>query len=111
MFEKDTVYRESLGLSFEASIALWSKAKTLRMLGRVEEALQIQMSLVDHPDRQEHPAEGYTHEEIGECLLLLQRNVEATPHFTIAYSRLGEDPWLKAKEADRLERLRRFRTF
>jgi tetratricopeptide (TPR) repeat protein len=106
LFERDLALRESQGQTFEASIALWSKAKTLRFLGRVDEALAIQESLVDHPERQGNPAEGYTHEEIGECLLLLGREAEAKAHFAIAYERLGNDPWLEANEPDRLARLR-----
>lgn len=106
LFERDMKFRESRGQSFEASIALWSKAKTLRFLGRVEEALAIQQSLVDNPERKGKPAEGYTHEEIGECLLLLGREDEAAPHFAIAYERLSGDIWLQANEAERLARLR-----
>ena len=70
-----------------------------------DEALAIQESLVDHPDRLGRLAEGYTHEEIGECLLLLGREEEAAPHFAIAFSRLRDDPWLKASEPDRLSRI------
>src|SRR5262249_25261719 len=103
LFERDIAYRHSIGAEFEASIALWSKAKTLRFLGRVDEALPIQQSLVDHPLRNGKPAEGYTHEEIGECLLLLGRESEATPHFAIAYRCLRAPNLVDAR---RLERLR-----
>jgi len=91
----------------EASIALWSRAKTLRFLGRVEEALQIQRGLLSHPDRDGKPAEGYTNEEIGECLILLNRGVESKSHFAIAHEILSADPWLVANEAERLQRLKR----
>lgn len=107
IFIKDIAFRESLGLPFEASIARWSQAATLRLLGRIEEALKIQLSLVDHPLRQRNEAEGYTHEEIGECLLLLGRATEAAPHFAIAFERLGTDPWLLTNEKERLDRLQR----
>ena len=106
LFEEDRLFRESLGKTFEASIALWSKAKTLRFLGRAEEALAIQLALVDHPDRTGGLAHGYTHEEIGECLLSLDRDDEAKSHFAIALERLGTDPWLQANEAERLTRIR-----
>ncbi len=106
LFEEDRLFRESLGRSFEASIALWSKAKMLRLLGRVEEALVIQLPLLDHPERAGKEAEGYTQEEIGECLLLLDRAEEAKPHFAIAHERLGSDPWLQANEGERLARIR-----
>lgn len=107
LFEKDILFRESQGREFQASIALWSKAKTLRFLGRVPKALEIQQSLIDHTDRKGKAAEGYTHEEIGECLLLLGRREEAAPHFAIAHTRLGNEPWLKANESERLSRIER----
>ncbi len=106
IFEKDIQFRESRGLDFEASIARWSAAKMMRFLGRVDEALVIQQELATHPLRQGKPAEGYSHEEIGECLLQLGREDEAKPHFAIAYERLHEDQWLQANEADRLARLK-----
>jgi tetratricopeptide (TPR) repeat protein len=107
LFERDIAFRNSRNLAFQASIALWSKAKTLRFLGRIDEALEILHGLVDHPDRQGNAAEGYTHEEIGECLLSLGRADEAKPHFALAFERLGGDPWLQANESARLERIRR----
>ncbi len=107
LFTKDVAYRESIGRTFEASIALWSRAKTLRFLGRVEEALQIQRGLLSHPDRHGKPAEGYTNEEIGECLILLNREAESKPHFAIAHEILSGDPWMVANEAERLQRLKK----
>ncbi len=106
LFERDIAFREAQSQRFEASIATWSRAVTLRYLGRVEEALAVQQSLVDHPYRQGNAAEGYTHEEIGECLLALGRDAEARPHFAIALERLGSDEWLQANEPERLARLK-----
>ena len=106
LFERDIAFREAQSQRFEASIATWSRAVTLRYLGRAEEALAVQQSLVDHPDRQGNAAEGYTHEEIGECLLLLGRDAEAKPHFAIAHERLGDDEWIQANEPARLARLK-----
>lgn len=105
-FERDIAFRKAQSQRFEASIATWSRAVTLRYLGRAEEALAVQQSLVDHPDRQGNAAEGYTHEEIGECLLLLGRDAEAKPHFAIAHERLGDDEWIQANEPARLARLK-----
>ena len=79
----------------------------LRALGRVDETLAIQRSLVDHPDRQGNPAEGYTHEEIGECLMLLDLPEDAVAHFAIAHAHLGQDARLRANEAERLARIER----
>jgi tetratricopeptide (TPR) repeat protein len=107
LFEKDIRLRESLDQEFEASIARWSKAKTLRLLGRTSEALEIQQSLVEHPDRKGKSAEGYTHEEIGECLIVLGQEEAAAPHFAIAFAILKLDPWLVANESERLSRIER----
>ena len=60
--------------------------------------------LVDHPLRKGRRAEGYTHEEIGECLLLLGRQTEAMPHFALAYQRLSAPGVV---DAERLARIRR----
>jgi tetratricopeptide (TPR) repeat protein len=86
----------------EIAVARWSIAKTLRLLGRIDEALGIQEDLVRRDEE-----DGYVHEELGECLLLLDRSEEARPHFARAHALLEDDPWLKRDEAERLERLAR----
>jgi hypothetical protein len=43
---------------------------------------------------------------LGECLLALDRRVEARPYFARAYSELAQDPWLAEDEPTRLERLK-----
>ena len=105
LFEKDVTAWESAGRPFEASIAVWAQGTTLRMMGQVDRALAIQESLLNHPDRRGKPAEGFTHEEIGECLILLGRDAEAAPHFRIAFERL--DDRLQGSEPDRLTRIKR----
>jgi hypothetical protein len=49
---------------------------------------------------------GYTYEELGECLLLLDRPAEARPYFAQAYEVLSQDPWLSRNEPERLTRLK-----
>jgi tetratricopeptide (TPR) repeat protein len=106
LFERHLVMLTDEGKGFQASIARWSGAKQLRFLGRAAEALVIQMSLLAHPDRQDNDAEGYTREEIGECLLALDREDEARPHFGRAWNLLRNDKWLARDEVARLARLR-----
>jgi hypothetical protein len=65
------------------------------------------MELLELPERQNNDAEGYTREEIGECLLLLGRPAEAAPYFARAWDLLHNDPWLIQDEPQRLERLKR----
>jgi tetratricopeptide (TPR) repeat protein len=85
-------------------IALWCIAKTLRFLGRVEEALasqEQQLSAIT--------AEGkdgaYVFEELGECLYALGREEEAIPFFAKAHAALSADPWLAESDPGRIKRL------
>ena len=107
MFEKHLAIRTAEGDTVQMGIARWSMAKELRMLGRVEEALDVQRALLEMPQRRNNESEGYTQEEIGECLLALERGEEARPHFARAWELLHEDPWLRRDESERLDRLRR----
>jgi tetratricopeptide (TPR) repeat protein len=106
LFERDVEYRKKNGSNAEVGIARWSAAKMLRHLGRVEESLRLQTALLEDPDRKGNDSEGYTREEIGECLLLLGRDGEATKHFARAWELLHEDPWLRQDEPARLARLK-----
>jgi tetratricopeptide (TPR) repeat protein len=107
MFQKDLAFRTPSGNKVEIGIARWSAAKVLRNLGRVDEALKTQMELLKLPELQGGDNEGYTQEEIGECLILLGRQAEAVPHFAIAWRLLHDDPWLKRDEPKRLDRMKR----
>jgi tetratricopeptide (TPR) repeat protein len=107
MFQKDIAFRTPSGSKAEIGIARWSAAKVLRYLGRVDEALKTQMELLQLPELKGGENEGYTQEEIGECLILLGRQAEAVPHFAIAWQLLHDDPWLKRDESKRLDRLKR----
>lgn len=88
----------------EIGIAHWSIAKMFRLLGRVEEALDIQSRLLE---TRAGADDGYVHEELGECLLALGRDGEAGPSFARAHAMLSQDPWLVRNEGARLERLAR----
>ena len=107
LFERDIEFRKQSGNNAEVGIARWSAAKMHRHLGRVEESLKLQMELLGDPDRKNNDSEGYTREEIGECLLLLKRPADAAPHFARAWELLHEDPWLSRDEPDRLARLKK----
>lgn len=86
----------------QIQIARWSIAKTLRLLGRVDEALDVQRDLL-----RTLSDDGYVEEEMGECLHALGRPDEAQPHFARAHAFLEKDPWLTRNEPDRLARLER----
>ena len=99
--EKNLAWHEEHDKTDKARVAKWCIARTLRSLDRVDEALAGQRDLLS-----EHEAlgtsDGYVHEELGECLLLLGRAAEALPHFARAFELLSGDPWLAAHEKERL---------
>jgi tetratricopeptide (TPR) repeat protein len=104
MFERALADRVRQGKADDIRIARWCVARCLRSMNRVEEALDMQQVLLAEAEAVGRP-DGYTHEEIGECLLALGRADEARPHFARAYKILSQDPWLSEREPKRLERL------
>jgi tetratricopeptide (TPR) repeat protein len=106
IFEKGEAWQRSKGRVSQTRIATWTVARTLRSLNRVEEALSKQMALKDELASAGEEDDGYVSEEIGECLLLLNRAEEASPYFARAYEVLSKDEWLKDKEPARLARLK-----
>ena len=105
LFEQALAYREAQGQEREARIARWCVARALRSLGRTEEALAMQQTLLDDNERA-GDTDGYVFEELGECLLALGRPEEARPLFACAYAELSRDPWLAESEPERLARLK-----
>lgn len=105
-FHKALTAREAQGNAGQIRIARWCIAKTLRMLGQVDEALAIQQALLTEAIQAGEP-DGYTYEELGECYLALQQTAQAAPHFAQAYALLSQDVWLVANEGERLARLQR----
>jgi len=105
VFEKALRYRLEQAEPSTIRIAKWCVARTLRSLGRTQEALDQQFALLaDH--QAAGSSDGYVSEEIGECLLELGRTDESRPYFAQAYAELSKDQWLVANEAARLERLK-----
>jgi len=104
LFQKAEAWYRSKGRVNETRIARWTVARTLRSMNRVEEALSNQMELEKEFETTGED-DGYVFEEIGECLLLLDRSAEARQHFARAYALLSLDTWLAEKEPQRLERL------
>lgn len=105
MFERALAYRESQGQANAIHIARWCVARCLRSLGRVEEALIQQQALLTDNERLGEK-DGYVLEELGECLLALNRPAYAQPYFAAAYEELSKDVPLIEGEPKRLERLK-----
>jgi tetratricopeptide (TPR) repeat protein len=105
IFEKAETFRRSKGDAKEIRIAVWCVARTLRSLNRVEDALSKQLALkAEYESAGE--TDGYVFEEIGECLLALNRKEEARPYFAKAYEVLSQDEYLVEQEPDRIARLK-----
>jgi hypothetical protein len=75
------------------------------VLSRRAEALDIQRSLQAELARNQ-AIDGYIEEELGECLLALDRRADARPYFARAFAELAQNPWLAESEPARLDRLK-----
>jgi tetratricopeptide (TPR) repeat protein len=105
IFQKAEAFRKSKSDANAARIATWAVARCLRSLKRVEEALSKQLKL-EKEFESAGETDGYVFEEIGECLLLLDRKNEARSYFTKAYEALSQDQFLVENESERLNRLK-----
>ncbi len=101
--------RQQHGIRAPLLVAQWAVARCLRSLGRADEALGLQCDLAAAHAR-DGTDDGYVHEEIAECLVMLGRTADAAPHFRRALELLGSDPTfadLHPERARRLEQLGR----
>lgn len=106
VFQQGLEWQQQAGKAREARIAAWTVGRTLRSLGRHEEALEMQRENLQQIAGT-GDSDGYIQEELGECLLALGRNDEAREHFRRAFAALSEDPWLMESEPARVARLGR----
>jgi tetratricopeptide (TPR) repeat protein len=104
-FERALDTRRVEGDVGRGRIARWSVARCLRTLGRLDEALDLQRGLAAELDAA-GVTDGYVFEEIGECLLGLDRAEDARPWFARAHLELTRDASLVEDQRERLERLR-----
>lgn len=105
LFERAVVLRQQQGNPETIRIARWCVARCLRSLGRNEEALEMQLTLLKEGEETGLP-DAYTHEELGELYLLAGDEETARPHFAAAYADLSQDPWLVENEPKRIARLK-----
>jgi tetratricopeptide (TPR) repeat protein len=97
-------YREH-GDAEQVRVARWSVGRALRSLGRVDEALSLQETLLKDLDAA-GVTDGFVYEELAECLLALERDDEARKYFALAYRELSQDTSLAQAEPARIERLK-----
>jgi tetratricopeptide (TPR) repeat protein len=106
MFQQALAFREAKGQPGPVRIAKWSVARCLRSMGRVDEALAMQRTLLDELNAAGE-TDGYVFEEIGECLLAQEQLDDAVPYFAKAHEMLSQDAWLVENEPERLSRLKK----
>lgn len=105
IFKKAESFFRAKGSVDKTRIAIWTVARCLRSLNRLDEALSKQLAL--HAEFESAgETDGFVFEEIGECLLALLRSEEAKPYFAKAYEVLSEDVRLAENEPDRIARLK-----
>jgi tetratricopeptide (TPR) repeat protein len=109
-FETALGARREQGRPRETRVAEWCVGRCLRALGRPAAALATQGRLAVETAAAGDPEDGFVTEEIGECLLAMDRAEEARPYLARAAALLGSDARLAEHEPDRIARLRRLGT-
>ncbi len=104
MFEKLLTLRREQGDAASIAGATFSVAKTLRLMGHTEEALDMQRQLFDEYQSNGR-RNGFVYEEIAECLTTIGNEAEAMDWFAAAYNELKKDPTV-AGDRDRLLRMK-----
>jgi len=107
LFEKNVEWHTERNAKQGLIIAKWSVGRVLRSLGRIQQALDKQKALYKEIKLKGMREDGYNSEEIGECLLLLNRADESKKYFKKAYTLLSQDIWLSENEKDRIARLKK----
>jgi tetratricopeptide (TPR) repeat protein len=102
LFQRALKVRENDGTPEQINVAKYCVAKVFRLLGQPTKSLVIQESL-----RNKDNLDGFTEEEIGECLLALGKPAQAKSFFRIAYDILSKIGWV-ADDEQRMARLREF---
>lgn len=98
--QPSVVQDESKGFSIQ-----WSRARTLRALGRVPEALEAQKALLTKLSGVGRVS-GYVYLEVAECHQLLKHKDDAKSYFELAYAELSVDGWFSDNKMDELDRMK-----
>lgn len=107
LFEKNVKWQAGRNNDQKLIIAKWSVGRTLRSLGRIDEAVKIHNELLKEIEDKNLQEDGYIYEELGECYLILGKKEESEKNFKTAYELLSKDIWLAEYEKERLERMKK----
>mgnify|MGYP001397654621 FL=1 len=105
-FKKNIVYHTERNHATQLRIAKWCVARTLRAQNKIDEALKMQIELLESVGETE-ANDGYGMEELGELYLLKNDKENSKKYFKEAYTQLSKDKWLVANEKERLERIKK----
>jgi tetratricopeptide (TPR) repeat protein len=105
LFEEALELRSREDNAEATRIARWSVAKTLRVLGKVEQALEMQQAILSQYAGI-GKTDGFVFEELGECQLARGETAQARDWFVKAYTELSKDSDFAQREAPRLARMR-----
>lgn len=104
-FEKALSNFRKLGSEHDVCLTQWSIGKILRKMNRLDEALDIQQSLLNAKKTPTFPM-GRLYQELAECLQTLKRPSEAQPYYEMAFQSLQQDQWIQDNESEELQRLK-----
>lgn len=93
-FETAVPFREEMGNAENLAVAKWSVARTLRELGRTEEALAIVEALLTAS-----PEDRFNNQEVALCLTALGRPNDAKAYAKKAWEGHQDDPWFLENRA------------
>jgi tetratricopeptide (TPR) repeat protein len=105
VFLKALEWRMQKNQPAETFMAKWCVARTLRALNKLEEALKIQLALLEEMIETDK-VDGYVYEELAEIHLLKNDEVYKM-YFNMAWHELKEDVWLSSHEQERLNRIKK----
>ena len=106
-FERDLAWYQERKLENQTRIAKWSIAKMHRLLGDPAKAYEEQRAILAEIEAKKIDPDGYVFEELGECLIAMDRDEEEwKPYIQKAYELLSKDPWSVANESKKHERLK-----
>jgi tetratricopeptide (TPR) repeat protein len=106
LFQKGLDWRTEQGQLEPTLIAKYAVGRCLRSLDRIDEALEIQLSVVRQRNAEALDPDGYVFEEIGELHLARADTASAVPQFAKAYNLLSQDSWLAENEPGRIARIK-----
>jgi tetratricopeptide (TPR) repeat protein len=105
-FKKNVAYHTERNHPAQLRIAKWCVARTLRAQNKIDEALKMQIELLESVGETE-ANDGYGFEELGELYLLKNDKENSKKYFKEAYALLSQDKWLAENEKERLERIKK----